>query len=203
MRIQEILTNTIQGEGYWQGIKADFIRLFGCPVGCPWCDTGYADGGTSVSFESISIPDIVSRLSADHVVITGGEPFINKELLDLIAALEDFSVSIETSGVMYQETPDNVWITLSPKTHATGKPVSDEFWLRASELKIVIKSLADFEQYIENAIRFRDDGKPVYVQPCALPGVSIHKAVEPCLTVLDKHPWVRLSVQLHKILGLP
>lgn len=40
--IHETFQNTIQGEGYWTGALVDFIRFYGCPVGCPWCDTGYA-----------------------------------------------------------------------------------------------------------------------------------------------------------------
>lgn len=203
MLIQEILINTIQGEGHWQGTRADFVRLFGCPVGCSWCDTGYADGGGSVSFTDIPIPEIVQQLASPHVVITGGEPFLNKELNELIKALSGHFVSIETSGVRYQEVPDNVWVTLSPKTHETGKAVARDHWFSASELKIVIQSVADFEYYYDQVVMFRDTDRPVCVQPCARPGVSDSEALEPCLAVLKEHPWVKLSVQLHKILGLP
>lgn len=203
MKIQEIFTNTIQGEGFWSGSSADFIRLFGCPVGCSWCDTGYADGGKHLQFEELTIAEIVSKVPGQRVVITGGEPFIQPELLTLVNSLSGKDISIETSGIVYQEIPFGKWITLSPKTHLTGKPVASQFWERADELKIVVESVSDFDYYLEFIKKFDWTNRWVYVQPCYKEGLSILESVKPCLEIVTSRPWVKLSVQLHKLLGLP
>ena len=58
--IHETFQSTVQGEGYWTGCLVDFIRLYGCPVGCPWCDTGYADPRANLpsNQSSILLPEL-------------------------------------------------------------------------------------------------------------------------------------------------
>lgn len=202
MRIQEIFTNTIQGEGFWTGFGVDFIRLWGCPVGCRWCDTGYANGGKDIPFVEMTIEDIVKSVRSDRLVISGGEPFLQKDLPSLTLALANKSVSIETSGIYYQELPFSVWVTLSPKTHLTGKAVSPEFWDRADELKIVIESVSDFDYYLPVIYKHYWQDRNVCVQPCDRDNIPISEAIKPCLEVVNRYDWVRVSVQLHKLLGL-
>ena len=203
MLIQELFFKTIQGEGYWTGMPCDFIRIYGCPVGCPWCDTGYADGGQNIHRVNMSIPEITEKIISRNVVITGGEPFTNAELPSLINNLVDNhkEVHVETSGIRWQEVDnpliDKVWITLSPKEHVSRLKVDDRFWGRASETKIVIKSIGDFEYYLPRI----DKSKPVFVQPCD-DGELLQESVKPCLDVASKYPWVRLSLQTHKIIGV-
>jgi 7-carboxy-7-deazaguanine synthase len=112
---------TIQGEGPFAGQRAVFIRLAGCNLQCPRCDTDY----TSIRQE-ISAEDIVHKVRqldfgapGGLVVITGGEPF-RQNLRELIWALLDngYRVQIETNGTLYQDDLPYPFITIvcSPKT---------------------------------------------------------------------------------------
>ncbi|MEG4326832.1 7-carboxy-7-deazaguanine synthase QueE, partial [Microcoleus sp. herbarium5] len=94
--IHETFQCTVQGEGYWTGTLVDFIRLAGCPVRCPWCDTGYENGGKGLPSVPQSIAQLLAQLQSPMVVITGGEPFIHRDLPELVEALleADKQVSI-------------------------------------------------------------------------------------------------------------
>jgi 7-carboxy-7-deazaguanine synthase len=198
LAIHETFQQTIQGEGYWTGTPVDFIRLAGCPVGCPWCDTGYADGGKGLPRIVRSIPDLLAELKTPRVVISGGEPFLQPELATLVTALlkDDRTVSIETSGAIWREIDDRAWITLSPKHHVSPRyPVQPEFWPRANEVKLVIAQAEDLMFY-NQALEQVD--APIFLQaewdaPASLPLV---------LDLLKRHPQYRLSTQLHKYLGV-
>lgn len=199
--IHETFQQTIQGEGYWAGTPADFIRLSGCPVGCPWCDTGYADGGKGLPRVLRSMDGLVAELRSPRVVITGGEPFIHRELPQLVAAIESTQrqVSIETSGAYWQEVSDLVWITLSPKSHVNPHyPVSINLWSRANEVKIVVKTGMELEYYREY-LDFQV-GCPVFLQP---EWTSRDRSLPITLELLKQYPEYRLSVQLHKFVGVP
>ena len=99
---------TLQGEGYFTGVPAIFIRLQGCPVGCAWCDTKHtwdklADREVSLfsilaktkesdKWGPASSEDLLAIIgrqgwTARHVVITGGEPCIH-DLTPLTSLLE-------------------------------------------------------------------------------------------------------------------
>ena len=141
--IHETFQCTVQGEGYWTGTLVDFIRLAGCPVRCPWCDTGYANGGKGLPSVPESIAQLLAQLQSPRVVITGGEPFIHRDLPELVEALlqADKQVSIETSGACWQDVSPQAWITLSPKEHVNPKyPVQELFWTRANEIKLVVST---------------------------------------------------------------
>lgn len=204
LRIHEIFLDTVQGEGFWTGRLSSFVRLWGCPVKCSWCDTGYADGGKSIPYQEMSIAQIEAKATGENIVITGGEPFIQDGLPELASAFigRGSSVSIETSGIRYRPMPGS-WITLSPKTHATGIKVDDRFWESADEIKIVIESVEDFEFYLPMILPNGWENRHVYVQPCDKPGITLQDAFIPCLETLKRYPWVRSSIQTHKILGVP
>ena len=84
INIQEIIPLTIQGEGYHTGLPCSFIRLFGCPVGCYFCDTGYASGSDLPSFKRLSFNEVVNQLRSKNVVITGGEPCVDPEFTNMV-----------------------------------------------------------------------------------------------------------------------
>lgn len=114
---------TIQGEGPFTGRPATFIRLYGCNLQCPWCDTDYTSQRHDYNAETL-VNLCVSHISRDAatrrplVVITGGEPF-RHNLSFLVTGLcnEGFDVQIETNGTL---PPDGVstfraTIVCSPK----------------------------------------------------------------------------------------
>lgn len=139
-----------QGEGTHLGRSAFFIRLFGCPVHCPWCDSA----GT---WHKDYIPKNVERLDAgilaerarasgaEFVVATGGEPTIH-DLRDLTSELQDreMPVHLETCGA-YEIKGDVDWITLSPKWQAMPLKENIE---AASELKIIVENTSSIDRWM-------------------------------------------------------
>lgn len=198
--IHETFQSTIQGEGYWSGILVDFIRLSGCPVRCPWCDTGYKNGGKDLPNMPRSIAELLAELKSPRVVISGGEPFIHKNLQKLIEALLEFGkqVSIETSGSYWLEVAPQAWITLSPKEHVSPKyPVQEKFWTRANEIKLVISTGEEVDFYKDGLIS--NVSVPVFLQP---EWSDRFLAIPIILNLLQQNPSYRLSLQTHKLIGV-
>ncbi|NER48006.1 MAG: 7-carboxy-7-deazaguanine synthase QueE [Symploca sp. SIO1A3] len=198
--IHETFQQTVQGEGYWAGTPADFIRLAGCPVRCSWCDTGYSDGGTGLPRLTKSIAELLAQLRSPYVVITGGEPFIHPKLPELVEAIgaTNRKVSIETSGAFWQEIPQWVWVTLSPKEHISPQyPVKSQMWQRANEIKLVIATGSELDFYAQH-LQLKES-RPVFLQP---EWTQREHTVPLVLELLNKFPRYRLSVQLHKYIGV-
>lgn len=198
--IHETFQCTVQGEGYWTGTLVDFIRLAGCPVRCPWCDTGYSNGGKGLPAVSQSIAQLLAQLQSPRVVITGGEPFIHRDLPELVRALleADKQVSIETSGAYWQDVSPLAWITLSPKEHISPKyPVKEIFWTRANEIKLVVSTGEEVEFYHKHLVS--DLNIPVFLQP---EWNSKGSGIPIILELLKQNPSYRLSLQSHKFIGV-
>lgn len=199
MQIQEIFS-TIQGEGYWAGTRCDFVRLYGCPVGCPWCDTGYANGGGHIQYIEVDVAQIVQQVTLPRVTISGGEPFIQPELPDLVQAFlgKGVAVAIETSGAAWLDIPEEAWVTLSPKEHISPKfPVADELWARADEVKIVISDGSELVYYRDKLENF---GGLVFLQP---EWGKKDSAIKVIMDIMAVQPSYRLSLQTHKFAGIP
>src|SRR5207247_5602846 len=122
MNVMEIY-RSVQGEGTLMGVPTTFVRFFACNLRCSWCDTKYSwsvrEGGT---WESISAQEIAERvhvLRAQHVVLTGGEPTLQKDLAQLAQLLKDqgHHLTVETNTTIFpaEVVPlMNLW-SLSPK----------------------------------------------------------------------------------------
>ncbi|HEY4330390.1 MAG TPA: 7-carboxy-7-deazaguanine synthase QueE [Phycisphaerae bacterium] len=102
MRIAEIF-HSLQGEGKLAGIPSTFIRISGCNLRCTWCDTPYASWNPEGP--ELSLDQILAQIppSATHIVLTGGEPMMFKELVPLIAALkaQGKHITVETAGTLW------------------------------------------------------------------------------------------------------
>jgi 7-carboxy-7-deazaguanine synthase len=120
MRIAEIFYS-VQGEGKLTGVPSVFVRTSGCNLRCTWCDTPYASWnpeGPDLSAEKI-LAEILSH-NADHVVLTGGEPMMFKELVPLVIALKSRGkhITVETAGTLWLENfpADSIDLaSISPK----------------------------------------------------------------------------------------
>src|ERR1041385_8165014 len=104
MKIAEIFYS-IQGEGKLVGVPSVFVRVSGCNLRCVWCDTHYASW--EPEGKEISVGEIVRRVKAfgtRHIVLTGGEPMIMPEIVELCDALkaENFHITTETAATVYQ-----------------------------------------------------------------------------------------------------
>ena len=111
------LFHSIQGEGKLTGVPSVFVRASGCNLRCTWCDTPYASWdpeGDDVPVDEIA--NRVAQLNCRHVVVTGGEPLIMPDVVELCDALKsrDYHVTVETAATLYK--PLNLDLaSLSPK----------------------------------------------------------------------------------------
>jgi len=147
-----------------------------------------------------SIAQLLAQLQSPRVVITGGEPFIHRDLPELVEALlaADKQVSIETSGACWQDVSPQAWITLSPKEHVNPKyPVQELFWTRANEIKLVISTGEEVEFYHKHLAG--NVKIPVFLQP---EWNSKDSALPIILELLKQNPSYRLSLQTHKFIGV-
>ena len=155
-----------QGEGLHMGKSAFFIRLHGCPVHCPWCDSA----GT---WHPDHIPEKVDRVSPDEladeafssgceiVVIAGGDPAIHN-LHDLCYQIRNrnLPVHLETCGA-YPIRGEVDWVTLSPKWNAM--PL-EECIGQADEFKLIIEDGESIHKWAE-ALTPASHGIPVWLHP--------------------------------------
>lgn len=101
LKVNEIFAS-IEGEGPYAGRPAVFVRLQGCDLNCPWCDTMYAHDPAGEA-EERSIPEIKNAVlgyGINHATITGGEPLLQEDAPRLIRTLKSagLTVSVETNG---------------------------------------------------------------------------------------------------------
>jgi 7-carboxy-7-deazaguanine synthase len=116
MKIAEIFYS-IQGEGMLAGVPSVFVRTSGCNLRCSWCDTPYASWSPEGEDRPLGgILADVRRRWATHVVVTGGEPMIHDEMVQLTRRLKDFDlhITIETAGTVYQPVTCDL-MSISPK----------------------------------------------------------------------------------------
>lgn len=182
---------SIQGEGYFSGYPSIFIRLHGCNLNCSFCDEDLHNGEYK-SFTCKEILEQIKPYKAKQVVITGGEPTL-VDLSEFIEALhvEDYFVAVESNGYKLENIKTADWITYSPKDwnslHVEG----------FSEYKFVVEEKSDIKKIIE----LKTD-KPIYIQPQNNKNSVSVKNTEYCINLVKNNPNLRLSVQLHKYLGV-
>jgi len=188
---------TIQGEGFHSGKPAYFIRLGGCDVCCSWCDARFT--WNPKTFPPVSVEEIVKRATsfpAQAVVVTGGEPTLYQlDLLSEKLQVAGIKTFIETSGA-HPLTGSWDWICLSPKRN---QPPLPEIFKRASELKVIITSVADFEWAEANAAHV-SDSCVLYLQP----EWSVYQQIiEDVVEYAKANPKWNISIQMHKFMHIP
>ena len=217
--INEIF-QSIQGEGYFSGVPAIFVRLQGCKVGCSWCDTKHSwelDAENLIPVRQLFTekkpkggwtwfaPEEILRCfseqgsSVKHVVITGGEP-CEYDLMALSQSLiaHGYRVQIETSGTQSIRADDRCWVTVSPKIRmAGGYSVLPEALNRANEIKHPVATAKNIAQLDELLAGVELSAKVVCLQPISQKSRATELAMEVCI----QRNW-RLSVQLHKYLNI-
>lgn len=183
---------SLQGEGRNTGRPVVFVRFAGCNLACPWCDTDIAK-----RFE-LSLENLVAEVKthrAKSVILTGGEPTIQKGMDELVTALKaaGYWIGVETNGTNEPEWFKSVdYVACSPKAEF---PETLRL-TRANEVRIVASSssVVDFAR----AVRARVAATDYYISPCAH-GDDIDFAT--AKDVLSQLDGFSLSVQLHKLLG--
>src|SRR3954466_8168810 len=117
MRIAEIFYS-IQGEGRLAGVPSVFIRTSGCNLRCVWCDTPYTSWqpeGDDLTLEAI-LERIDHYPQARHVVLTGGEPMITPQVVELTERFRarNLHITIETAGTVFKPVVCDL-MSISPK----------------------------------------------------------------------------------------
>ena len=188
---------TIQGEGFYQGKAAYFIRLGGCDVGCVWCDV--KDSWDASKHPLVNIESLVKEVKntpAEMVVITGGEPLMhNLTVLTNKLQAAGLETNIETSGSSPLSGSWN-WICLSPKKFKAPIPGVIPY---ANELKIIIFNKTDFKWGEEFAAQVSPNCK-LYLQP---EWSKAHEMTAFIVDYIKDNPKWELSLQLHKYINVP
>ena len=184
---------SVQGEGTFSGLGADFIRLAGCNLRCSWCDTAHSYDVAAATM--LDAEEILAKWQFDQpiVVITGGEPTLY-DLGPLVQALKAFGkfVTLETNGTNPVPAAWGIdWITVSPK------PDND----------YVINCCTNELKYVVD-----DNFSADVIQADRVPPQHIYLQVESCkpesaaraLRIVAENPklQLRVGIQLHKVLNV-
>ena len=186
---------TLQGEGFYKGTAAYFIRLGGCDVGCHWCDV--KESWAAEAHPLVPVDTIVTDALAHSktMIITGGEPLMwNLDLLTEKLRAAGTRTHIETSGA-HPLSGTFDWICLSPKK--IKRPVGDVLQ-KANELKMVIYNNNDFLFAEEMAAQVSSDCL-LYLQP---EWSKRNKVIPKIVDYVMAHPQWKASLQMHKYLDI-
>ncbi len=198
--VREIF-HTLQGEGVQAGRPAVFLRFAGCNLwsgreadrataACRFCDTDFVGGDRFAEAEVLADAVLAAGGDTRYVVVTGGEPGLQLDTA-LIRALHarGFQIAIETNGTV--DLPAGIdWVCVSPKAGTRLKVTGGD------ELKLVFPQAGAAPEDFEHL-----DFAHFLLQPMDGPDreANTRAAIARCLT----RPRWRLSLQTHKLLGIP
>lgn len=202
---------SIQGEGPFVGRRALFIRMAGCNLQCPGCDTAYTHDRSLLGAQELMTLVGMTARPKELIVLTGGEPF-RQNLLPLVNRLteEGYEIQVETNGTLYQDLPyKNITVVCSPKTGSLNKSLQNKI----AALKYVISAADGISE--EDGLPYRVLGLPskvarppedfqgiVYVQP-ADDGSPEANAANLRLTLRSVIEFNHvLCLQVHKVINI-
>lgn len=199
-RINEIFYS-LQGEGQFTGKAATFIRLAGCNLKCPFCDTSHSGYRLMTSDEIIAE---ISRNASPHVVITGGEPALQPlgELIDALHAGGRF-IQVETNGTL--QLPDNIdWVTCSPKDEPVVLTHIDE--IKQLFLPRFLDGNDTPDHTVERLLPASPEKlaiKRFSLQPCDMgERFTNHQLLQAAIDYIERNPHWCLSLQTHKLINI-
>jgi len=195
-RVNEIFYS-LQGEGYYSGTPAVFVRFSGCNMACPWCDTNHSAAHEMTAGEIVAAIEHAWQEKQTNkpqdtrpfVVLTGGEPAlqVDETLIHAMTA-NGFRLSIETNGTRALPEHGIDWVTCSPKPH------SRLHIHEADEVKVVFDGKTDPEQW-----RKEINATHWFLQPLH---DGAHSNAAEVVQYILSHPYWRLSLQSQKILNI-
>ena len=199
--VKEMFGPTLQGEGAHAGRAVVFLRFAACNLDCSGCDTDFSPDGA----QRLTAAEVVEKLRAldvghtDRVVVTGGEPTLQWDA-PLAEALRGagFRVHMETNGTRIPAGPVD-WLTISPKPQHHPASISLADNVHPDEVKVVIDDTVDEHVLDRYAARWRCEH--YFVQPWMDARYEHHLART--LALIHARPRWRLSLQIHKIVGIP
>ena len=213
MKVNEIFYS-IQGEGKYMGLPMAFLRVTGCNLRCQWCDTKYAyDDGKELSIDTIL--EQLGQIPTKRICITGGEPMIQEQIIELITQLTitGYTIYLETNGSMFLgKLPHSNAIRISldikcPSSNESQKMNFTNFEIlgEGDQIKFIIVNLEDYD-YAKDILKkypISEDCTIIFT-PCDLShggkiegGFSLQKLTD---KVLKDGLSVRVLPQLHKLI---
>lgn len=184
---------SIQGEATHTGEASIFIRLYGCNLDCSFCDDLLHTDRNSISeYTYKQILEEIKQFPSKNIIITGGEASIYNlnEFIDFLHKY-GYYISIETNGFNFSNIKNADWITYSPKDWQN----IDEN--HCSEFKFVVNSNTNIDPILN-----LDTNKPIYIQPENYIETPNMDNIARCIKLVQKYPQFKLSVQMHKFLGV-
>lgn len=180
---------SVQGEGFFTGTPALFVRFAGCNLNCDWCDTDH-DCKFTMNLEALA--EEITKSPLQHIIFTGGEP----TLYDLDALSREINgltdqkrLHVETNGTRSVD-----W--LSAIDYVTVSPKSPSYIQRHGfELKLVYTGNEDLNVYRRQSVFGH-----YYLQPCWRDGgANTQETYDRVMQ--EKGAW-KLSLQTHKMIGI-
>lgn len=199
LRVNEIFYS-LQGEGRFTGTPAIFLRLSGCNLACPFCDTSH-EKAIPMTVEEIAAE--LSRYPARHLVITGGEPALQltPETIDTLHR-RGYFIQVETNGTL--PLPQGIdWVTCSPKTGHVDCGHVDELKLLFMGDHTDAPRIALFEDLDIPCRSLQPCDHTLTVPDSAEAGRRNLATLAACIDYVKRHPIWRLSLQTHKLLHIP
>jgi 7-carboxy-7-deazaguanine synthase len=215
MRICELF-QSIQGEGEFAGTSSIFVRTTGCNLRCWFCDTPYSSWNPEGAHERWQgVLERVLSHDCEHVVVTGGEPLLQPDVVPLTHALRNAGrfVTIETAGTVYRPAHADL-MSISPKRpnsaprgdhwehrHERLRDNRDVLALLMREYKYQLKyvidrreDLVDVEEHLRQLPQV--DSERVFLMPQATEANDLHRKME-WLEVAARERGYRVSPRLH------
>lgn len=214
MKVVEIF-KSIDGEGIRAGLPVTFVRLYGCNLNCSYCDTPYSHLTESDKASDMSVDEIIGIVQSfgiPNVTVTGGEPMIQKDIIELLDGLIErgFVVNVETNGTCqvpakYDYTnSDRIIFTMDYKCPSSGMceemSIANLNTLRHNDvLKFVVGSVHDMDE-AKKVLGMIDSCPTVYFSP-----VFGQIAPENIVKYLLCHHLYdcRVQIQMHKVIWNP
>lgn len=202
LNINEIFYS-VEGETSLVGKPAVFVRLAGCNLKCRWCDTLRKKG---IKKNLSDVLDKVAEYNCPVVVITGGEPLLQKSALDLMRKLitRDYKVVLETNGSKeISPVPKEVKIILDIKTPSSGETEKMDFLnikrlKKTDELKFVIADRQDFNWSCDIIREYRLKAEEVLFSPVR-GRISFNRLAA---WVMQGMPGGRVQLNIHKMFAI-
>ncbi len=197
IKVSEIFTS-FQGEGPYIGTPATFLRLYGCNLNCPWCDTDIS------TYEMLSVDDVAEILmtqmefnNINLLVITGGEPTLQmEEIKRLIKELPgDIKIQLETNGSIFEYLPEVEYV-ISPKEDKE-KVFENYYKFENVFFKFVITCEEDIDEVISIKNKYGYD-KTIWLQGEFSKDALMADLIRENFPRLEN---IKLSVQTHKYLS--
>lgn len=217
MKISEIFYS-IQGEGRLIGVPSVFVRTSGCNLRCVWCDTPYTSW--TPEGQDMSVDEVLARVRshpAKHAVVTGGEPMIAPDIVELTEGIHGLGlhVTVETAGTVFHPVACDL-MSISPKlANSTpheregGKWAAQHERLRYQpgvlkqlmaeyeyQLKFVVASPGDLAEIGNTIADTHADRNRVVLMPEGITAEAIRERA-PWLTEICKREGFRYSPRLH------